>query len=618
MSRAGSEARATEDDGSRVALLEPALWKRLVDAADIRELATAWLELQSGMLGGASRATVVILPELSAADAARFTAGADPAMFATVIDAAMAQRRGVVQRVEAGGTDGHASHLAFPLLIDGELRGVVAVECAMPDEAGLRAAMRQLQWGVAWLRERLRADREAGSRREGDRSQAVLDFLAATLNEESFVAAGRALVTELALQLACERVSLGWFARGRSQVTAISHSAQFGKQMNLVRLLAEAMDEAVDQQATLAYPAPPDEPHVTRAHEELARGHGAAAILTVPLFVRDRFVGALTCERREPLDEGMVRLVDALAAAAAPVLEDKRLNDRWLIVKLAAALAEQTVRLVGPGYVVRKLAAVALIALTAAGYAATGTYRVTADAVIEGEIQRSIVATFNGFIKEAPARPGDAVRTGAVLATLDDRELVLERLKWVTDRQKHTLEYDKALGERNRADLRIVQTQIEQDDAQIRLVDEQLARSRLAAPFDGIVVSGDLTQSVGAAVQRGQVLFEIAPLDRYRVVLEVDESQIGDVADGRRGELVVSSLPGEAFAIVVSKITPIARAHDGRNFFRVEARVDGSSAALRPGMRGVAKLDVDRRRLVWIWSRSFIDWGRLFAWRWFG
>jgi hypothetical protein len=114
------------------------------------------------------------------------------------------------------------------------------------------------------------------------------------------------------------------------------------------------------------------------------------------------------------------------------------------------------------------------------------------------------------------------------------------------------------------------------------------------------------------------VLFEIAPLDAYRVVLEVDESQIGDVNEGQSGWLVVSSLPADTIPIAVNKITPVAKAHDGRNFFRVEARLGDTAPQLRPGMRGVAKLDVDRRRVIWIWTRSFVQWLRLFAWRWLG
>ena len=45
--------------------------------------------------------------------------------------------------------------------------------------------------------------------------------------------------------------------------------------------------------------------------------------------------------------------------------------------------------------------------------------------------------------------------------------------------------------------------------------------------------------------ERGQVLFEIAPLDSYRLVVQVDERDIAGVAVGQHGRLTLSGLPGE-------------------------------------------------------------------------
>src|SRR5262249_46221480 len=147
-----------------------------------------------------------------------------------------------------------------------------------------------------------------------ERSQIALDLLAVALEEETFAAACRAFVTELGLRFHCERVSLGTVRRHRIHLIAISHSAQFGRHMNLVQRLAEAMDEAVDQRAMILYPCAPEEPHVTRAHEDLARSHGAATILTIPIFVRDRFAGALTFERPRDrnFDADTIRILDAI------------------------------------------------------------------------------------------------------------------------------------------------------------------------------------------------------------------------------------------------------------------------------------------------------------------
>jgi multidrug resistance efflux pump len=145
-----------------------------------------------------------------------------------------------------------------------------------------------------------------------------------------------------------------------------------------------------------------------------------------------------------------------------------------------------------------------------------------------------------------------------------------------------------------------------------------LKRSQLVAPFDGVIVSGDLSQQLGGAVHRGQQLFEIAPLDRYRLVMQVEENDIAHVRHGQRGEVVVTALPGQAIPFSVTLVTSVAQAAEGRNAFRVEASLPERVERLRPGMEGVAKIGIGEARLVWIWTRRFTDWLRLKAWSWLG
>jgi hypothetical protein len=111
-------------------------------------------------------------------------------------------------------------------------------------------------------------------------------------------------------------------------------------------------------------------------------------------------------------------------------------------------------------------------------------------------------------------------------------------------------------------------------------------------------------------------MFEIAPLEAYRVILEVDESEIREVAEGQAGRLVLTAAPDRPLPFQVAKITPVSSADEGRNFFRVEARLDDVPERLRPGMEGVGKIDIDRRRLIWIWTHQGLDWLRLALWRW--
>ena len=147
-------------------------------------------------------------------------------------------------------------------------------------------------------------------------------------------------------------------------------------------------------------------------------------------------------------------------------------------------------------------------------------------------------------------------------------------------------------------------------------MERQIARSALIAPFDALVIEGDLSQSIGRAVRRGEELFQIAPLESYRVALEVEETQLDDIRIGQTGTLVLSSLPDQGYAIEVTRITPRLEANDGRNVAMVEGQLLDSSPQIRPGMRGVAKVDVEERLLIQVWAQPIIDWIRLALWRW--
>ena len=77
------------------------------------------------------------------------------------------------------------------------------------------------------------------------------------------------------------------------------------------------------------------------------------------------------------------------------------------------------------------------------------------------------------------------------------------------------------------------------------------------------------------------MLFEIAPLDAYRIILQVDERDIADVAVGQRGDLVLSGFPTEQLPLTVEKLTPVSTAREGRNYFRVESQLHTTPERLR-------------------------------------
>jgi len=609
-----SDARRTGEGGE----FRSDFWARLIHAPDAHGFAATWLDIQCRAFEGVIRGVVVLrASEASAfAPTAVWPEGIEGSpRLAAIAEKALQDRSVAVEGVKRTPRRQDPVFLAHPLIVDDELHGAVALEVEGRSEAAVAELVQRLGWGLGWL--------EALARRKTFTSKArlvtVLELMATSLSHERFQAAATAVATELATTFGCERVSLGFMKGRHIQVKALSHSASFTKKANLIRALEGAMEEAVDQLATVRFPAPPEGPfQVTRAHAELHQQHAAGAICTVPLTAGERVLGALTLELPpgSEFDARTVELCEHAALLLGPVLDVKRKEDRWIARKVVDSMATHLGHLIGPRHIALKLWVAAIAAVVAFFALVDGDYTITADASLEGQVQRAVTAAMQGYVIEARARAGDVVRKGDLLASMDDRDLRLERQRLMSQRAQLESERRAAIAEGNRARSRILEAQGGQISAQTALVDEQILRTRLIAPFDGVIVKGDLSQSLGAAVERGSVLFELAPLDTYRVIMKVDERDITDVSTGQAGRLALSSMPNEEIALVIEKITPVSVVEEGRNYFRVEARAQGAVEKLRPGMEGVGKIYVDERKLLWIWTHKMVHWMRMWVWSW--
>ena len=508
--------------------------------------------------------------------------------------------------------------VALPILVDGDVYAVLGVEQLNGTQDAMRATLRHLQWGGAWMRDLAR--KQAAETDKVIYYQAVeaLNSIVGVAERKEFVTAATAAVTDLASRFNCDRVSLGFRRFKSTHIQAVSHSAQFSRRMNLVRLLAAAQDEAVDQRSTVIWPeGDTDDIIISRAHEELAKEYAVGSIFTAPLYADDKFVGAITFER--PVDNGFeqseLNMLEALSTVLAPILLEKRENDRWLIVKALKAMRNQVAKLIGPAFFARKLVILGFATLAAFFSIAETTQQVTANATVISEYQRAIVAPFEGFIALAPKRAGDLVSKGEVLVKFDDRELALERLRLTTKLQLEQLEFDRAVAERNRSQTQIRKSAIDQVNAQIRLLDEQLARTEMVSPIDGVIISGDLSQSIGSSASRGQELFAVSPENEFRVELMVNEKHIDDVLVDLRANLRLTALPDETLPLKIAKITPVAEYRDGQTSFLVEAELLDGHEKLRPGMEGAARIDISRKKLFTVWSQPILDWAHLTLWK---
>lgn len=591
---------------STTAEIDP--WALLAGAQSATQACEAWLlVLCQGLVPARAGTVLLAQADGSFAPVAGLPAGRDLSYLADIATDALRQREGVVRQDELG----HA-RLAYPLQAGEQLHGAVVLDLGPATPAALEQALRLTHWGAGWLVELVQRAGQAGQ----PRGAQLTDTLLATLSELGLREAALALVNRLATQFDASQVSLALPRRNTLRMLAMSHSAWFEERAERLHALVQAMHEAYDQRLRIEWPqAVASGACVHAAHRRYAEQQQVGALCTLPLAGPTEVVGVLTLERQRPFADEELAYLDTLAAALAPALALRRDAELSLPAHAARSARHALARLTDSSHPAWKLGAVSLVLALVVLALVPAPFRVSAHAVVEGAVQRSAVAPFEGYLREAPARPGDTVRRGQVLAVLDDKDLRLERVRWESELEVAQRKEREAMAKGNRVDQRLAAAQANQARAQLDLVLARLERVQVTAPFDAVVVKGDLSQLLGSPLEQGKVLFELAPLDAWRVVLKVDERDIGHVATGAAGELVLTSLPGRGWPFTVSKLTPVSVAEGGRNHFRVEAQLQGDAPKLSPNMEGVAKVDAGQRSLLWVWARPLVDWARLAWWK---
>ncbi|WP_242335727.1 MULTISPECIES: efflux RND transporter periplasmic adaptor subunit [Anaeromyxobacter] len=220
---------------------------------------------------------------------------------------------------------------------------------------------------------------------------------------------------------------------------------------------------------------------------------------------------------------------------------------------------------------------------------------------------------------------GDVVRKGAVLATLDPQDLLMQaraaqaslanveaqersaeaalaQAELDARRARYLLEHQTiARAELDRAEtaLRTAQGNLAAARAQRRSRAEEAALAagnvedtRLVSPVDGVVARRGV--NAGERVGPGQPVFTILRTAEMRTVFGVPDGRVNDLALGDRVPVEVDALPGRLIEGRITKISPVP--DPGLRSYAVEVTIPNSAGALKPGMVATARIAPDDAR----------------------
>jgi HlyD family secretion protein len=137
-------------------------------------------------------------------------------------------------------------------------------------------------------------------------------------------------------------------------------------------------------------------------------------------------------------------------------------------------------------------------------------------------------------------------------------------------------------SELRKAELNVRQAMIALEQARL-----QRKHAEVQAPMDGVLLSVNL--DIGQEASPGTVAATLADTANLRLVVNVEQKDIGKVKTGQPVAVSVFALPEEQFAGVVDRISPIANSGTGFVTFPVViVLTDGPLEQLLPGMTASA------------------------------
>lgn len=253
------------------------------------------------------------------------------------------------------------------------------------------------------------------------------------------------------------------------------------------------------------------------------------------------------------------------------------------------------------------------------------TVKVTATGTVQPTNQVDVSSELSGMVREVRVDFNSTVKTGDVLAVLDqskliaavdssrarlassqaalrDAQVTLEERQTVWERKKklsesssgsvQDLDTAKAAYDRAVVAVALMQANILAAQAQLTLDQTNLARSQILSPIDGVVLMRkvDPGQTVASSLQ-APVLFAIAEdLKRMEVQVDVDEADVGRVKEGQVATFMVDAYPSRRFDARIRMVRFGSEVVQGVVTYKAVLTTDNSQLLLRPGMTATAEI----------------------------
>jgi membrane fusion protein (multidrug efflux system) len=204
---------------------------------------------------------------------------------------------------------------------------------------------------------------------------------------------------------------------------------------------------------------------------------------------------------------------------------------------------------------------------------------------LEAAESATLVAEIPGVVKSLPFPEGSPVARGALIAQLDDEQLLAERDRAAALLKQVKTAYERvkqvvAEGAGTPQDLDDAAGNLGVAEANLSIAQARLAKSHITAPFAGMV--GVRRVSPGAYLNPGDPVTVLARLEELRAIFYAPERFLPRLTKGASVRISTSAFPGYELTGQIDAVDPVL--DEATRSARVVARVSNPEGKLRPGM----------------------------------
>lgn len=430
-----------------------------------------------------------------------------------------------------------------------------------------------------------------------------------------------AIVNSLCSKFGCEQVGIGLVRNRNVRLIAVSGLNEVPKNTPGIMAIQQAMAVCLDRNdATVVQQegrlVGQVESSPCKLHQFWHRLSGESCVATIPLRIDGDCIAVISIRRKahEPLMPEDLHRIRLLAESFAPALPLVDRASRSVGRHAMEAVCSTFSNLYSWHKIGHKIVAIAIVLLALWMAFGSTQYKVLAPCRIVPEQIYTLSVPHAAMIGQVFVRPGQAVRAGEPLLQLDTKDLQIQQMSLTTAIMSTQIEANALLSERQHQEAFLLQAEIEVLRTDLNLVNEQIARSTISAPHDGVILPTKIHQRIGQYVALGEPLLEIANEEHWHLEVEVPEHQAQFIAQKQLGQFQSSARPDEQLVCAVTKISPASEVLRQKNVVVAEAVLRERDSWMKIGMEGHVRIETGKKPVWWVYFHPVVDYVRLKLW----